>query len=329
MATNDGNSSCQSQSLPTSVLIRIKRKISDLSDESAAIDQPASKHSKNKNNPRGDKGASLLFKEPTLNQHKLFQFIGTVNSTEDKLVKTTVVDQLNNSQGKRSFSKHHKVDIATIKSKLKKEQLLHREKQRFKIVSHRIAKLKEIAIQEQSIEDIVSNGGNIDQGCGNCEIVDVEELQSEVEGRDYAMQSGITCNGVEMTIQQSEESSQSNAKYTYDLYWCRNSAYRTNDEFTSLGNTIEFESFDEQLLTLDHWQQDKEYNEHYYDEDDSNDESNWRNDYPDEDDLNLWEESSDGGNSSDDSEDNYCNIGNYEEENYGYFEEGLRLSDAD
>lgn len=81
------------------------------------------------------------------------------------------------------------------------------------------------------------------------------------------------------------------AQYAYDLYWCqntRNSDTGTSDELACFGDTIEFESFDEDLLVSNHWEQQLEYNERYDDEDDPNDENNWRNDYPDEDDIDSW-----------------------------------------
>ena len=143
MAANTSDSNSESQQTLKPMLIRVKRKLADVSDESVVLGQPASKHSKN--HPLSDKSSSLLLADHGQHEHQLFHFIGTVKSMEDQLIKTKVTQQIRNNQEKRSFSKSSKVDVGTIKAKIKNEQHLHRKKQRFKVISHRITKMMEVA----------------------------------------------------------------------------------------------------------------------------------------------------------------------------------------
>lgn len=143
MAEKTGSGDSEPPQMLTPILIRVKRKLTDVSDESTVLDQPASKHSKS--HPLPDKSTSVLLADHKQREHQLFRFIGTVKSAEDQLIKTQVTQQLHSNQEKRSFSKSPKVDIGTIKAKIKNEQYLHRKKQRFKVISHRIAKMMEVA----------------------------------------------------------------------------------------------------------------------------------------------------------------------------------------
>ncbi len=64
-------------------------------------------------------------------------------------------------------------------------------------------------------------------------------------------------------------------QYVYDLYYMNNPDF----DFRALEHVLAIEARDEAELVPD----EAEPDEYYEDEDDSNDEDNWRNDYPDED----------------------------------------------
>ena len=71
-----------------------------------------------------------------------------------------------------------------------------------------------------------------------------------------------------------EESADEN--YVYDLYYMN----RPDFDFRALENIIAIEAFNEELMYDEYRGGDTEICD---DDDDSNDEDNWRNDYPDED----------------------------------------------
>lgn len=56
----------------------------------------------------------------------------------------------------------------------------------------------------QPNEHTLSNDKDVNQASANCKIVDVEELPDESEEPNRTILSGITCNGIEMTMQQSQ-----------------------------------------------------------------------------------------------------------------------------
>ena len=65
--------------------------------------------------------------------------------------------------------------------------------------------------------------------------------------------------------------------YVYDLYYTN----RHDFDFRMLDNILSIEAYNEEYVYDDY--RSKVDDEAYDDEDDSNDEGNWRNDYPDED----------------------------------------------
>lgn len=96
-----------------------------------------------------------------------------------------------------------------------------------------------------------------------------ESLLKESQSAD-----NITCNSVPLvkqTVSQQEED------YVYDLYYTNNQEFN----FKALESDLKIQLYDDELIFAD----DRNFTneEIYEDEDDSNDEDNWRNDYPDED----------------------------------------------
>ncbi len=110
--------------------------------------------------------------------------------------------------------------------------------------------------------------------------------------------SAITCNGVPMQREYVEPASGAAAlmaavapqpgpshhplidsDFVYDLYYMNNRDF----DFRALENVLAISAFQEDLQFEDY--RDADDLEIYDDDDDSNDEGNWRNDYPDEDPL--------------------------------------------
>ncbi|OWF41835.1 probable RNA polymerase II nuclear localization protein SLC7A6OS [Mizuhopecten yessoensis] len=90
--------------------------------------------------------------------------------------------------------------------------------------------------------------------------------------------SGITCNAVPLVQERVPQSTASQDEdYVYDLYFTNNRDF----SFKLLENALTIEAFGSDFVH--DYMPHREDEEVYEDEDDSNDEDNWRNDYPDED----------------------------------------------
>ena len=89
--------------------------------------------------------------------------------------------------------------------------------------------------------------------------------------------SGITLNGESLFSEQVPAAAESG--YVYDLYFINNDSLRY--DFRDLENILSIEAQHDDLVYENDRQED--CNNVYDDDDDSNDEGNWRNDYPDED----------------------------------------------
>ena len=130
---------------------------------------------------------------------------------------------------------------------------------------------------------------------GNMNIIDVissDYIETAAPSVDETNKRGkkadaITCNGVELIrekvspINKSRRNVELDLKqneYVYDIYYAKNVdihldlLYPNNFEIKSFNQNLEF---DDNLLD--------EPDDVYEDDEDSNDEANWRNDYPDED----------------------------------------------
>lgn len=109
---------------------------------------------------------------------------------------------------------------------------------------------------------------------------DEEESPSQSVGTapNQASRSGITVNGVELISERvPPPRGRSSEAYVYDLYYINGGQY----DFRALENILSIQALHDELVLQGDRDQDCE--EVYEDEDDSNDEDNWRNDYPNED----------------------------------------------
>lgn len=92
-----------------------------------------------------------------------------------------------------------------------------------------------------------------------------------------SMYSNITCNSVPMIREAVTRPIES--EYVYDLYYTNSQQL----DFRQLQDFLTIQAFGDELVFADNRADEEEFVEVYDDEDDSNDEGNWRNDYPEED----------------------------------------------
>lgn len=91
--------------------------------------------------------------------------------------------------------------------------------------------------------------------------------------------SEITCNGVSLVREKvSTDSKEDEENYVYDIYYVNSGRF----DFRELENDLTVEALFQDQMVYDEYRA-SECTEVYDDDDDSNDEDNWRNDYPDED----------------------------------------------
>ena len=83
---------------------------------------------------------------------------------------------------------------------------------------------------------------------------------------------------VRETIKPANESRADDDGYVYDIYYMNSPKF----DFRNLENILAIEALREDLVAEEQGRRDSE--EEYGEDEDSNDENNWRNDYPDEDD---------------------------------------------
>ena len=135
-----------------------------------------------------------------------------------------------------------------------------------------------------SNESVAVSTGDIDtpsRGDSVIHVYDVEHdhaedsLQQQNPPSQPAM-SGITLNGQVMV---SRPAPSADSNFVYDLYYINND--RQHYDFRDLENFLSIEAFHDEMTSLSDRQE--ECGEVYDDDDDSNDEGNWRNDYPDHD----------------------------------------------
>ena len=92
----------------------------------------------------------------------------------------------------------------------------------------------------------------------------------------------VTCNNIPMVREKVKRPDGKDLKtegsdYVYDLYYMNQRDF----DFRQLENMLSIEAYKEDYDFQEYRSNDWE--EHYDDDDDSNDEDNWRNDYPEED----------------------------------------------
>ncbi|KAK7481674.1 hypothetical protein BaRGS_00027047 [Batillaria attramentaria] len=137
----------------------------------------------------------------------------------------------------------------------------------------------------QPDRDIETNNTDTSDSTGEeiLHVYDVEQDEESSSGdadrtNQQAPSSGITCNGVELVSERVPPPvSRLSEAYVYDLYYTNSTLY----DFRALENILSIQALHDELVLQG--DRDEDCDDVYEDEDDSNDEDNWRNDYPDED----------------------------------------------
>ncbi|XP_069113761.1 probable RNA polymerase II nuclear localization protein SLC7A6OS [Argopecten irradians] len=235
------------------------------------------------------------------NLQSSLKFAGTANSRDE--VSKHIRDAIRKEKLQKEYKQHH-VDIAYNTRQNHKQQA---KAARFKVTSSfRALALDNLDLandetesenkenKEPSVhkeEDSSSATLNKTEGGASASssestsvfrLIDVETSGSLGTRQTYESllqesqsSSGITCNSVplvrEQVLQPADE------EYVYDLYFTNNRDFN----FKLLESALTIEAYGDDFVYDDVPHPEDEHV--YEDEDDSNDEDNWRNDYPDED----------------------------------------------
>ena len=106
-------------------------------------------------------------------------------------------------------------------------------------------------------------------------VKDEGPIKAEIDPKDVQKVDEITCNGVPMVKLAEEE-------YVYDVYTMQSDAFSSTDSDNSFGDFDKMDIVDISFLDCLDMEAEKEYRDGFENDSDSNDENNWRNDYPDE-----------------------------------------------
>ncbi|XP_078688286.1 putative RNA polymerase II nuclear localization protein SLC7A6OS [Branchiostoma floridae x Branchiostoma belcheri] len=221
---------------------------------------------------------------------EVFKFVGTVAKQGDNLPKhikdnITKIRPHAKKQPKPLTSKRHEQNRDAFR--------VAQRASRYKVVaSHRDI---DVVLEREEKGDAGKNGPKVAAG-GEVEAGQLFGVFDAVEGnskedeerkkkraerkmQELSDPDAITCNSVRMireklTLSDSPAAPQQSPEFVYDIY------YSDSLDPTHLQHIVEVT--DCQQMELVHEDADDEGEDIYDDEDDSNDESNWRNDYPDE-----------------------------------------------
>ncbi|XP_060076396.1 probable RNA polymerase II nuclear localization protein SLC7A6OS [Ylistrum balloti] len=222
------------------------------------------------------------------------KFAGTAKSRDE--VSKHIRDAIRKEKLQREYKQHH-VDVVTNTRQDHKQQV---KAARFKVTSKfRALALDnlDLARDETDFENKENKEPNATEAGSTVFESESSENQTsssvfqlydvEVAGSSGTLptyesllqtsqsSSGITCNTVPLVQEHVPESKDED--YVYDLYFTNNRDF----SFKLLESALTIEAFGNYFVYEDMPQPEEE--EVYEDEDDSNDEDNWRNDYPDED----------------------------------------------
>eukprot|EP00794_Sanderia_malayensis_P017366 gene17366-19104_t len=219
----------------------------------------------------------------------IFKFAGTVNEGED-LNKKNFFEKLD-------AQKEFKTDTSI------KDEDKYRTEKLFAQQCEAASPFKIISNSEMTSDDSL---GNV------VEIFDIENASRAPKKTTKSEQDpdAVICNSVQMIREKlkiSDDSEIEDADYVYDLY------YANERKLESHEDVLYIQTLDQDLLFDFEINGRFEDEDHIYgDDDDSNEESNWRNDYPDEDEF----YNSDGSKNSDSEGENDSNSSSSLEEQH-------------
>lgn len=240
---------------------------------------------------------------------RVFKFVGSIPQG-DETKRKDLLTKIKQSINHENLAKSHIQTQEALQDRLRKQKKLLNQEARFKVISSNRENENESTSQSESKGDLTmvdtASGGAVDDVDLEVQrLLSVYDLVKDQESisekrreerkarkaQEAADVNAILCNSVKMireklTVtddllkERAEQNKPEADGYVYDFYYA-------NDHLGQLGDIIEVLPFDSDLV---HESLDEEFGEIYDDEDDSNDEGNWRNDYPDEDEQ--WSDSS-------------------------------------
>lgn len=219
---------------------------------------------------------------------RVFRLAGTVSKKNDETISQEILTKLSSSDRHKSKVKvntRNELTVDAINAKLRETKKLARQTSRYKVVSkHR-----------NDVEDDDEDTDEVDAAMQEMmklyQLYDVvldeaqsrsvaDEKESEKEDIDP---NAILCNSVKMIREKLkiDEGPKNNLDilendYVYDVYCAE-------DNYGALSEVLDIVHLNESQLVTEASDEELDL---YEDDDDSNDESNWRNDYPDEDEWN-------------------------------------------
>ncbi|XP_027048481.1 probable RNA polymerase II nuclear localization protein SLC7A6OS [Pocillopora damicornis] len=240
---------------------------------------------------------------------RVFKFVGSVPQG-DETKRKDLLTKIKQSINHEDLAKSHIQTQQAFQDRLRKQKKLLNQEARFKVISSNRENDHGSTSQSESKGnltkvDAASGGAADDVDLEVQRLLSVYDLVKDQESmsekrreerrsrkaQQAADVNAILCNSVKMireklavtddsSKERTEQKKSESNGYVYDFYYA-------NDNLGQLGDIVEVLPFDADLV---HESLDEDFGEIYDDEDDSNDEGNWRNDYPDEDDQ--WSDSS-------------------------------------
>ncbi|XP_078345099.1 putative RNA polymerase II nuclear localization protein SLC7A6OS isoform X2 [Oculina patagonica] len=295
-----------------SVVLRIKRKRTEDPLDALLVAQVLKKPYIAKNEECAKETTDLKHNDLTSTVERVFKFVGSVPQGDDVKKKDLLAKIHKQSISHEKLAKSHIHNQQTIQDRLRQQKKLLNQEARFKVISSNRENEADLASQSDSHSRLTEEEHKTDAASEEAVddvdlevqrllsvydlVKDEDSIKSDSKRQERLARkakqtedvNAILCNSVKMireklTVSEEPKTDQKKSDkegYVYDFYY-------PSDNFGRLGDIVEVLPFDSDLV---HETLEGDFGEIYDDEDDSNDEGNWRNDYPDEDEQ--WSDSS-------------------------------------
>lgn len=281
-----------------STVIRVKRRITDEPFDKFVLDCKRQKtNNVTATDEIGAKSTSKIASDPIEDTKTILKLAATVSTDDD--LKTHLIRLRKGDAVDVMTRKKHKP--ANVIKKLREQLKDDAQNSRFKVINCFRSIENDASGDEQTDAD--GGGGVVGVPKRNITVVDVIKEDSSTKVTDECDQNKIANDS-------SADNDQNDDRFVYDLYLVQ-SGQQPTTEIDVSNYTIR--PFDDVVYQAN----DETLNGSDYDSEDSNDEANWRNEYPDtDDDLSIGEEdmrraveemhfSSENASSDDDDDYNY------------------------
>ncbi|KAK2560346.1 putative RNA polymerase II nuclear localization protein SLC7A6OS [Acropora cervicornis] len=288
------------------VVLRIKRKRSEDPLDALLVAQVLKKpHIEKKDvNDKGNTESHQDFGSSTV--ERVFTFFGSVPQGDDSKKKDLLAKIHKQCVSHENLMKSYLPDQQKIQERLRQKKKLLNQESRFKVISsHRENETSPLSDEDNTATFSAGGSSNVfnpsedteddvdlevqrllsvydvvkDEKDQNCAARKEERSAKQRQNSDDP--NAILCNNVKMfreklTLSEDPKTEQKNNSqregYVYDFYY-------PSDNYGRLGEIVEVVSFDYEVVNESLRD---DFGHIYDDEDDSNEEGNWRNDYPDE-----------------------------------------------